>query len=450
MTSSSNNNKNSSTEKVTSHSLSSLLSASTFIFVCRISGAGLAFLTQLLLARWMGAYELGIYIYAFSWMIIISTIIGIGYDSASFRVIGKALSESRFDLIRGFVIRGRQILISLGLLSVLLLGSILMMSDGIVDADSKNTLLIALITVPVYLMAVFHEAVSHAFSWFAMMVLPNIVIRPLILLIIVSVIWFTTGELNSETVMSYQLLAMLMVVLVHYFLFRIKLTKAIGNPQPAFMTRSWVRIGLPQLIPMLFIGYLAEINVVIVGFFLPADQVAIFSIAFRVAMLITFMIYAVDSIFRPKAALLYADQNMPELQKITSHSTQLMFWPGLCCIILFVLSGKFILGVFGEEFIAGYEVFALLALSQLITVSTGPVNTLLTVTGHQDYSLMVFGTALIVLIILNVILIPIFGMAGAAYAVIIVTAFWNIWMLALVKKHLKIHPTVLSFAHKYK
>ena len=450
MSPSSDNNKNKPTEKSSNHSLSNLLGASSFIFACRISGAGLAFLTQLLLARWMGAYQLGIFFYAFSWMIILSTIIGIGYESASFRVIGRALSEQRYDLIRGFIIRGRQILLSSGFITILLLGGILLSFDGIVNPDSQKTLLIALIIVPVYLIAVFHEAVSHAFSWFAMMALPNIVIRPLLTLILVAITWYSTGTLDAETVMSYQFIAMLTVVLIHYLLFRTKLTKEIGKPQPSFMTRSWVRIGIPQLVPVLFIGFLAEINVVMVGFFLPPDQVAIFSIAFRVAMLISFMIFAVDSMFRPKAALFYADQDMPALQKLTSQSTQLMFWPGLFCVILFIVFGKFILGIFGEEFVAGYEIFALLASSQLIIISIGPVASLLNVTGHQDYSMMVFGVALIILLILDAILIPIFGMNGAAIAVVLVTAFWNIWMLILVKRVLKIHPSVLSFAHEYK
>ena len=442
--------KNRSAEKKTHNSLSSLLGASTLMFGCRLLGAALAFLTQLLLARWMGAYQLGIYVYAFSWMIILSTVIGIGYESASFRVIGQAISDKRFDLIDGFILRGRQILIGIGILAVIILGGVIYSFDGVVDIDYKNTLLIAIFTIPVYLIAVFHESVSHAFSWFALMILPNTVIRPLILLGFVAVIWFSTNSLDAETVMAYQLLAMIIVVAGHFLFFKTHLKRTLGNSKPTFQTRSWIRIGVPQLIPVLFIGFLAEINVVMVGFFLPADQVAIFSIAFRIAMLISFMIYAVDSIFRPKAALSFAEQDMPALQKLTAHSTQLMFWPGLICIIVFIIFGKFILGVFGEEFVAGYEVFALLALSQLVTISIGPVASLLNVTGHQDYSLMVFGSALVILLILNAIFIPLFGMIGAAMAVILVTIFWNLWMLTLVKKHLKIHPTVLSFAREYK
>lgn len=444
-----NNNKNP-PDQPAGHGLSALLGASTLMFACRVLGAGLAFLTQLLLARWMGAHQLGIYVYAFSWLIILSTIIGIGYESASFRVIGQALSNRRYDLIRGFLRRGRQILLIIGLSAIVILGSVLFYFDGVVDAEYRNTLIIALITVPVYLIAVFHEAVSHAFSWFAMMILPNSVIRPLILLIIVTIVWSFDGNLDSERVMIYQLIAMISVVLGHYLIFRKKLAAILGDARPVYLTRTWVRIGLPQLVPVLYISFLPEISVVMVGFFLPPDQVAVFSIAFRVAMLISFMIFAVDSIFRPKAALLYAEGNMAQLQKLTSQSTQLMFWPGLACVVLFLVFGRYILGFFGDEFVAGYEVFALLSVCQLIIVFTGPVASLLNVTGHQDYSLMVFAIALFILMILDAVLTPILGMNGAAIGVILVTAIWNGWMLTLVKRHLKIHPTVLSFGYQYK
>lgn len=448
MPSNSENNSNSA-EKDGDHGLASLLGTSSFMFVCRVAGAGLAFLTQLLLARWMGAHELGIYVYAFSWLIILTVVVGIGYEAASFRIIGKALMEKRLDIIKGYIVRGRQILFTTGLISTLLIVTGLWTFDEIIDLDHRNTLLIALITIPFYLIAVFHESVSHAFSWFVLMILPNTVIRPLLLLIFITGIWLTTGSLNAETVMSFQLLAIILVIIGHYVYFRPKLAKMLEDVKPTYETRSWIRIGLPQLIPVIFLGFLAEINIIMIGFFLPADQVAIFSIAFRVAMLISFMIFAIDSAYRPKAALLYADQNMPALQKLTVSSTRLMFWPGLLCITLFIIFGEHILGVFGEEFLAGYEEFSLIALSQLITVSVGPVSSLLNVTGHQDYSLMVFGAALFILLILDAILIPKFGMTGAAIAVVIVTAFWNIWMLVLVKKHLNIYPTILSFFHRF-
>ena len=237
--------------------ISSLLSASTFLFGCRVSGAAIAFLTQLLLARWMGAYELGIYVYAFSWCIILSTIVGLGYEAASFRVIGQALSNKRFDLIKGFILRGQQILIVAGLVTVLVFGLVINFSDGIVAPDYKHTLIIALITVPVYLIAVFHESVSHAFSWFAMLILPNTVIRPLLLLLTVVVVWFTTGSLSSKNVMIYQLSSMIIVVLGHYLIFRKKVHEVIGDTFASFETRSWLRIGAPQLVPVLFIGFLA-------------------------------------------------------------------------------------------------------------------------------------------------------------------------------------------------
>ncbi len=436
-------------EAKTIHGLRSLLGTSSIMFGLRVAGAAAAFLTQMLLARWMGAHQLGIYVYAFSWMIILATIVSLGYEMSSFRVIGQALSEKRHDLIKGYLLRGRQLFWSLGIVTSLILAGLIYFIDGLVDPEYRNTLLLALVVLPVYLTAVMHEATSHAFSWLYMMILPNTVFRPVLLLLAVAFVWFTQHELKAEQVMIYQLMAMVFVTFIHYLFFRKMLEKKIGNPTPTYLTRSWIRIGLPQLVPMLYISFLPEISVIMVGFFLPPDDVAIFSIAFRVAMLISFMIFAVDSIFRPKAALMFAEGDHEGLQKLTTQSTQLMFWPGLACVIFFILFGRQILGFFGDEFVTGYDVFALLSACQLIIVFFGPVSSLLNVTGHQDYSMMVFSVALIGILLMDVILVPIFGMLGAALGVILITAMWNVWMCLLVKRHLNIHSHLLShFIHR--
>lgn len=424
--------------------LKALLGTSSIMFLLRVTGAAAAFLTQMLLARWMGAHELGIYVYAFSWMIILATIISLGYEMACFRVIGQALSENNHGVIRGYLRRGRQLFWSLGVASSLMLAFLISTVDGLVDPAYRTTLLIALIVLPVYLTAVLHEAISHAFSWLYMMILPNTVFRPLLLLIAVAIVWWWQGDLTAVEVMSYQLAAMILVTTLHFFVFRKLLKKHLDDSPPHFATRQWIRIGLPQLVPMLYISFLPEISVIMVGFFLPADEVAIFSVAFRVAMLISFMIFAVDSIFRPKAALLYAEQDHDELQKLTSNCTLLMFWPGLICVIVFVLFGQWILGFFGEEFIAGYRVFALLSACQLIIVFFGPLSSLLNVTGHQDHSMVVFSVALLAILVLDVLLVPTLGMTGAAIGVIAVTAMWNLWMNQLVRKHLNIHTSLIS------
>ena len=70
-----------------------VLGGSAFLFLCRIGGAALTFLTQLLLARWMGASELGSYVLAFAWLGLLSAIPVGGYNAAAVVVDDLAISS---------------------------------------------------------------------------------------------------------------------------------------------------------------------------------------------------------------------------------------------------------------------------------------------------------------------------------------------------------------------
>ena len=73
-----------------------MLGGSAFLFMCRIGGAAAAFLTQLLLARWLGAAEFGAYILAFAWLTLLSAAPVSGYAAAAVRFIGQGLANEEY------------------------------------------------------------------------------------------------------------------------------------------------------------------------------------------------------------------------------------------------------------------------------------------------------------------------------------------------------------------
>jgi len=64
------------------------------------------------------------------------------------------------------------------------------------------------------------------------------------------------------------------------------------------------------------------------------------------------------------------------------------------------------------------------------------------VTGHQDRCLIVFAWALVFTLLLNFVLVPIYGMAGTATTVLLVTAGTNFWLHRLVVEHLGVRPSI--------
>ncbi len=80
--------------------LTSVIRGSAFVFGCRVTGAAFTLLLQVMLARWMGASELGIYVLAFSWCILLATVSHLGFTAASLRVISHAVEMNRLSVFK--------------------------------------------------------------------------------------------------------------------------------------------------------------------------------------------------------------------------------------------------------------------------------------------------------------------------------------------------------------
>lgn len=421
-----------------------LVGNSSFVFGVRVSGAALTFLTQVLLARWMGASQLGVYVLAFSWFLLISTLASIGYSEATIRFVGHYLAQDDHAHFHGYVRRGQQITAIAGVLGAA--GGLLLIFAlrGWIAEEQIMPLAIAILCIPFYSYMRLYSSFAHAQSRFSLAYMPNAVVRPALFLGTVALAWWLGLELSAELAIGMHggLIAMIALLQIAFF-FRGP-TRELLRHTPKYETRLWFRTSVPLLLITLFTQYFYEISIVLSSPHLSPDEVGIFSVSFRTALLIAFGLFAVNAVMMPAASRLYSKGDLPGLQRLISRTTLLKFGPSLCAVAVIVVFGREILSIFGEEFIAGYQAFVILSLSQLLISAVGPVDTLMRITGHQDECLLTFGASLILAVVLNQILVPAFGMLGAAAAVFLVIACWSIWLHILVVRHLGIRPSVLN------
>jgi O-antigen/teichoic acid export membrane protein len=422
--------------------ISRLISGSAFIFIYRLFGAAATFLTQILLARWMGAAELGIYVLAFSWCILLSTLSTGGFRIASIRFIGEGLSASRPGYISGYVRRSRQIVIILSL-AVAVLGSLCLLAfDSVFGVESLSVFIIALLAVPFFALLNLYAGHANALSRFPLSFLPINVFRPLLFLLAICGVWAAGKSLNANIAMSMNWIALGIVAAITIVLSNQALQSHIADVEPQYATRIWIKTAIPLLFVALFTGYFPELMVIIVGAWLPSNELAIFHVCFRVAMLISFGLYAVDAFTGPEIAGLLASGKQEKLQQVVNRVTRLRFWAALAAIIILGFAGREVLGIFGEEFTQGYLILMILAFAQLVQAGVGPTIRLISLSGHQNQSVLVFSVAIIVAIILIAILVPLFGVRGAAMATLLDTILWVAWMRYLVVRRLDIRPSI--------
>jgi O-antigen/teichoic acid export membrane protein len=429
--------------KLADSDFSRMLRGSAFIFGYRVSGAGIAFLTQILLARWMGASELGIYVLGFSWLVTLSAISVAGFNGASMRFVGHGLAHDDHGYIWGFVRRARQIVLAISLV-ISIFAAVILLAQSELTAQDRGVFLIALSAVPIFALISLHDGFANAVSRFWLSFFPMNVLRPFLFLCAIWVAWYVYGELNALLVMQLQWIIILLIGIMAIGLFERGLRRTIEPVAPVYETKLWTRTATSIMLMGLFNNYFPEFSIIIIGFFLPTNEIAVYNAGYRIALLCYFGLSAVDAFMAPEMVRLYTTGDKKGLKRVINRTTRLRFWMALLAIAVFVTTGKWLLSIFGEEFVAGYNVLVIIAAAQLVQAGVGPVARLLSITGYQDHGLFVSAGSLVFGAVLIALIVPHFGITGAAGAAFAAITIWCAGMRYLVVHYLDIRPSIFG------
>jgi len=416
-----------------------------FMFFCRIVAAVTVIVMQVALARWMGAEQLGIFIYSFAWCVLLAAAAGLGLPEASFRFVGKSMASDDGNSILGYAYFNSKIILYSGIVIAAIGCALVVSVDGLIEAAAKRTFLIALVSVPVFALMMWFSTFSQSFYQYRLAILPMLIFRPVTLLLAVLLFWAMGFALTATSVTVVHLVIMLPILFGQLYYLRGALKDQFPRAELAKpQTRTWLRTAIPLLISAFFVKYFLELNVILAGIYLAADQIAIFNATFRSAFLIGFGVLAMDAITAPRVAELYGGEKIQELQQLVSQATRIKCLGAVIGVILLAVFGEWVLGLFGSEFVVGYEALLILAMSQVIVAAFGAGTQLLTVSGNQDRCLVVFGCSAVALFVLHALLVPRFGLNGVAAAVLVVVTIQSFWVNRIVVARLGVYPSILS------
>ncbi|MDU6749840.1 MAG: oligosaccharide flippase family protein, partial [Bradyrhizobium sp.] len=106
------------------------------IFLIRVLSAGLAYLSQILLARWMGGSDYGIYVYVWTWVLLLGSMLDFGIASSAQKIIPDYRTSGQHALLHGFLSGGRWLtLATSGIAALLLAGLIALLSPWIEESE---------------------------------------------------------------------------------------------------------------------------------------------------------------------------------------------------------------------------------------------------------------------------------------------------------------------------
>ena len=73
------------------------------VFIIRVVSAALAYLSQILLARWMGGSDYGVYVYVWTWVLLLGSMMDFGISASAQKIIPEYRASGEHALLRGFL-----------------------------------------------------------------------------------------------------------------------------------------------------------------------------------------------------------------------------------------------------------------------------------------------------------------------------------------------------------
>lgn len=403
-----------------------------------ILGMVFSFIFNWAITKYLPQKEVGVFQYYISMITFAMVIVPLGYQSLAQR---EAINLNKNSLKR---------LSSQAILAILF-GSTVFSSiwffgvtkyKWVKDLEEYHSLMIGIIIIPIYALNVFFRAVLQGQNKIYSSVVPDVLIRPILLLLSLILLPFLGLEITATS-----LLNTLFIILFGALIFSILRTQKNITEEGKSVKSNWLKQAL-ILLPIGLISTVNErIDVIMITKTLGPEANAVYSVAFKFALFSGFGLVILNQVMVPQYALYFKkNTTINLLQDKIKVNVRLSFVLSLAVVLFLLLLGKDLLNWFGkptENYALGYTTILILAFGQLFNVAVGSTGYILTMAKKESLVMLSIVTGIIVNVLLNYFLVPIMHIEGAAIATSASIIVWNIMMLIFVKTKTKINPTII-------
>ncbi|WP_064686435.1 lipopolysaccharide biosynthesis protein [Rhizobium bangladeshense] len=385
-------------------------------FSIRILSAALAFVSQIVLARLMGEYEYGIFVFVWVLIVVFGDLSCLGFHTAIIRFLPQYKAAGAFEEIRGLTGTARifALLSGTAMLAAGMLG--LHFFGDLIEPYYLVPIFLGLFAMPMIALGDILEGTSRANHWPVMALGPVYIIRPILIIACMLIAIALGAEHTAVTAMQAALVATFVTALGQYgaTLYRLRRHYEDGPHKVDFL--AWLTVAFPIFVIEGVSFLLTNSDVVVVGIFLEPHDVAIYFAAAKTMALVHFINFSVKAASGPRFSSIIAEGDHAQLASAATDAARWTFWPALGVGLAVLAAGHLLLSLFGGAFTAGYLVMAILLAGILAKSLVGPAETLLMMAGKQNLCVALYAGALAANVGLNLALIPHYGIEGTAIA----------------------------------
>tara|TARA_B100001250_G_scaffold235506_1_gene202302 strand:- start:1621 stop:3129 length:1509 start_codon:yes stop_codon:yes gene_type:complete len=399
--------------------VSKIAKESSITFVGMLYGNINRYLYTAILARWVGIEFLGIYSLANAIMIIIEMISKMGLETGVMRFVSRLDIETQKKEIK-LVIQSAlkmAIIFSLILSILLILFSSLLVQLFNGSYLFKITLIVFACSIPFNVLTLISAFSTQGFKLLKYKVIITQLFNPSVLLI---TMLLTFNLISKE--MAIILPIPITGIAGCFAMFFILKKLVVINMQSIIKSKfnnNLLKYSIPLMLVSILQVLMHWMDILMLGYFTDTTTVGLYHPAARTAGLLQALLLSFLSIYAPTISELDSKKQYIEMEKIYKLVTRLLLTFSIPISTILILFPTKVLLIFGPEYMTSSTVLILLTLAAFFQTIFGPAGPLLSMSGYTNIVFINSLIAFVLNFILNFILIPNFGLIGAALSTLI-------------------------------
>ena len=391
-------------------------------FAVRVVSAVIAFASQVMMARWMGPFEYGIFVLVWVTMIIIGSLACLGFHTSVIRFIPEYRQHGRLAELRGILLASRLFVLcastavaGLGMLGVRLF-------SPWIESYYVVPFYLGIVCLPMLALTDVLQGIARAHSWAFSALLPTYITRPVLILVFMAAALALGFPADAATAILASIAATYATAVSQLVFITRRVDNGIAAGPRRTRLAHWIAVSLPIFLVESFFFLLTNAHVLMVGFYLDPADIAVYFATVKTLALVHFVYFAVKAGVAQRYAQ-FAHGAPERLAAFARETVSWTFWPSLAMAFAVLALGKPMLALFGPGFDAGYPLLFALVPGVAASAAVGPCESLLTMTGNQNVCAGVYAATLALNIGLSLALIPHFHLWGAALSTSFAMAF---------------------------
>lgn len=389
--------------------------AAALAFIIRIIGAGLAFILNIVIGRYLGVAGAGEYFLALSVVMTCSIIAKLGLDNSLLRFVSSGAGENNWVKVKGVFNLGfyKAVLVSSGLSLLVFIFSDIIAVKIFSNNNMNSMLRVISLSIIFYTAMTLLSECLKGISQIKDSMLVSSVYYPIVSLVVIIPLIEIYGKLGAAIAYT---IGVAFSSFIGLWSWRNKIpnySAVVGKFDKQVLSKSSRPLWLMNIINGAFIPFFP---IILLGIWSSVESSGIFGAATRIALLVSFFLSAINTVIAPKFSELYTKKNFGQLVYLTRYFTLFILIVTSPIFIVLIFYGDWVMSMFGDDFAKGGIVLSVLACGQLVQTAAGPVAYLLMMSGHEKDMLIATLLSALSLLVFSLIFIMEFDLLGVAFA----------------------------------